>query len=754
MVVATDRYVAEDAAERIVVDYAPLPAVVGLDAARAADRLVHDDVPGNIAARMTQQHPDPDGRDAPAAIAAAPHRLDPRADHRALGVHAARGPRRARALGRRRPPTPGLVLDADLDRRARRGGGEARPRPVRGRGDHPGRRRGVRRQDRAPVAGGGARPVRRPGAGPAGEVRRGPPGALHRRRARAGPAAARRGRLRRRRAAARDWTCGSGTTTAPTSRTASSCRSSPRPSCSARTSRRAYRVTFDSLYTNTVIVTPYRGAGRPQGVYAMERTMDAIARYLGRDRTEVRAANFIRPDEMPYDHGLIFQDGRPLIYDSGDYPALLDKLKKLVGWDDFEALRAAAAAEGRRIGIGLACYVEGTGVGPYEGGHVQVETTGKVKVATGLTSQGQGHQTVFAQIVADELGVPLADVEVVTGDTRRFPYAVGTFASRAAVMSGSAIALAARAAQAEDPPGRRRGARGEPGRPRAGRRRGPGTRRARSVDRPGHRRGAVQPTALRLRRGVQGGHPVRGRRPRRRPRPGGRRAGHRGPRLLLTDPLHLRHRHARRRRRDRPGHRRGAHPAVLRGARLRHADQPAHRRGPDPRRCRAGRRRRAVRADGLRRARPAAERVVHGLPDAVRHRGPGRHRDRPPRDAVAAEPAGDQGRRGGGGHPVGGGVRVGHRGRRGHRPSRPCPSRRASCSSCDSSGRGPGEGHRRCGAARPGRRRVGGAQRPGRAGPHHPRMRELGRDRTGCVPDGRAGRRGVDQAARTRERSG
>ncbi|MGN6245496.1 MAG: aerobic carbon-monoxide dehydrogenase large subunit [Motilibacteraceae bacterium] len=206
----------------------------------------------------------------------------------------------------------------------------------------------------------------------------------------------------------------------------------------------AYRCEFWSLYTNTVIVTPYRGAGRPQGVFAMERTIDAIADELGLDRAEVRARNFIQPDEMPYDHGLVFQDGRPLIYDSGDYPQALEKLKKLVGWDEFESYRASAQAAGRRVGVGLACYVEGTGVGPYEGGHVQVETSGRVNVATGLTTQGQGHQTAFAQIVADELGVRLEDVHVTTGDTRRFGYAVGTFASRAAVMSGNAIALAAR----------------------------------------------------------------------------------------------------------------------------------------------------------------------------------------------------------------------------------------------------------------------------------------------------------------------
>ena len=206
----------------------------------------------------------------------------------------------------------------------------------------------------------------------------------------------------------------------------------------------AYRVEFDSLYTNTVIVTPYRGAGRPQGVFAMERTMDAIADHLGRDRVAVREANFIGPDEMPYDQQMTFQDGRPLVYDSGDFPATMAKLKDLVGWDEFAAYREQARAEGRRVGIGVACYVEGTGVGPYEGGHVQVETSGKVVVATGLTTQGQGHETVFAQIVADELGVPFEDVTVTTGDTRRMPYSVGTFASRAAVMSGNAVGLAAR----------------------------------------------------------------------------------------------------------------------------------------------------------------------------------------------------------------------------------------------------------------------------------------------------------------------
>ncbi|MGY1839248.1 MULTISPECIES: aerobic carbon-monoxide dehydrogenase large subunit [unclassified Modestobacter] len=205
-----------------------------------------------------------------------------------------------------------------------------------------------------------------------------------------------------------------------------------------------YRARVNSVYTNTVIVTPYRGAGRPQGTFAMERAMDRIAQERGLDRLEVRMRNLIQVDQFPYDWGLTFQDGRPLIYDSGDYPGMMDKLRALADWDGFAERRAESEARGKLRGIGLAPYVEGTGPGPYEGAHVQVLGSGKVLVSTGLTSQGQGHETVFAQLAAAELGVPLEDVEVTTGDTRRFGYAVGTFASRAAVVSGNAVAQAAR----------------------------------------------------------------------------------------------------------------------------------------------------------------------------------------------------------------------------------------------------------------------------------------------------------------------
>jgi carbon-monoxide dehydrogenase large subunit len=205
-----------------------------------------------------------------------------------------------------------------------------------------------------------------------------------------------------------------------------------------------YRYEFRAIYTNTVATSPYRGAGRPQAVFVMERTLDRIARELELDRADVRRRNLIQPDEFPYDVGVTFQDGARTIYDSGDYPRGLELLLEKVGYAEFAAERERAAAEGRRLGLGLGAYVEGTGVGPYEGAAINVLGDGTVTVATGLSTQGQGHETVFAQIAADELGVDVERVQVTTGDTRRIGYGVGTFASRSAVVSGSAIHQTAR----------------------------------------------------------------------------------------------------------------------------------------------------------------------------------------------------------------------------------------------------------------------------------------------------------------------
>jgi CO/xanthine dehydrogenase Mo-binding subunit len=439
MVVATDRYLAEDIAGKIDVTYEELPPVVGIEAARSATALVHDDVPGNVAATLVQEIGDARGM-----IAEAPHR----GSLRLTIERSASMPMEGKGVLARWDPDDRSLLvhtSTQTSTSVRQALAAKLDLPV------------DRVEVVTPDVGGAfgvkiVHPWPEEVLVPWAAIRLNRPVKwTEDRREHFVSSAHERGQLHEvefgyddeghlRGLAVRFWHDNGAYTPygliVPII-TSTQLLGPYKPG--------AYRVEFQSLYTNTVIVTPYRGAGRPQGCFVMERVMDAIARDLGLDRAEVRARNFITPDEMPYDHGLVFQDGRPLIYDSGDFPASLAKLKALVDWDGFEAFRSAAAAEGRTVGIGLACYVEGTGVGPYEGGHIRIETDGSVVVSTGLTSQGQGHQTMLAQIVADELGVPMDRVKVTTGDTRRFKYAVGTFASRTAVMSGSAVALTARA---------------------------------------------------------------------------------------------------------------------------------------------------------------------------------------------------------------------------------------------------------------------------------------------------------------------
>jgi CO/xanthine dehydrogenase Mo-binding subunit len=206
-----------------------------------------------------------------------------------------------------------------------------------------------------------------------------------------------------------------------------------------------YYSEFKVIFTNKMIVTPYRGAGRQHGVFIMERLMDLAAEELGIDKNEIRRRNFIGPDEFPYDNQIIFQDFAPLVYDSGNYGPLLDKALEMIGYDKFVTeIQPSQRAEGRQVGIGVVVYIEGTGIGPYEGSRVQIESTGTVSVATGIGTQGQGHFTSFAQIVADQLGVDVADVEITTGDTDQFHWGSGTFASRGATVAGNAVNEAAK----------------------------------------------------------------------------------------------------------------------------------------------------------------------------------------------------------------------------------------------------------------------------------------------------------------------
>ena len=205
-----------------------------------------------------------------------------------------------------------------------------------------------------------------------------------------------------------------------------------------------YDSEFTAVFTNRPIVTPVRGAGRQHGVFVMERLLDLAAAKLGIDRVEIRRRNYIQPDAFPYDHEILFQDFRPLVYDSGNYPAALEKAAEMIGYEEFvREEQPRLRREGKHVGIGVVSYIEGTGIGPYEGARVTVEPSGMVRVATGVGTQGQGHFTTFAQLVAEQLGVDVASVQVTTGDTRDFNWGTGTFASRGAVVAGSACHAAA-----------------------------------------------------------------------------------------------------------------------------------------------------------------------------------------------------------------------------------------------------------------------------------------------------------------------
>ena len=198
-----------------------------------------------------------------------------------------------------------------------------------------------------------------------------------------------------------------------------------------------------SVFTNKIQTTPVRGAGRPEAVTTMERLMDRVARELKLDRAEVRRRNFIQPEQMPYQVGIIFRDGRPVTYDSGNYPACLDGALQASDYKSFFQRQAKARAAGRYTGIGIGNAVEATGLGPYESATVRVATSGRIAIYTGATPQGQSHKTTLAQIAADQLGVDFNSIDVVTADTLMNALGVGTFAARTAVNAGNSVHVAA-----------------------------------------------------------------------------------------------------------------------------------------------------------------------------------------------------------------------------------------------------------------------------------------------------------------------
>jgi carbon-monoxide dehydrogenase large subunit len=205
------------------------------------------------------------------------------------------------------------------------------------------------------------------------------------------------------------------------------------------------------VFTNTMSTDAYRGAGRPEATYLIERMVDLVAKELNLDPVDVRRKNFIQPHEFPYP----IVTG--LVYDSGNYEASLDKALELVDYKAFRARQEAARKEGRYLGIGFSTYVEVCGMGPshampapgWDSATIRVEPTGSVTVMTGISPHGQGQETTFAQIVADNLGVPIDKINIVHGDTDRVQYGVGTFGSRGTAVGGAALKLAIESIQAK-----------------------------------------------------------------------------------------------------------------------------------------------------------------------------------------------------------------------------------------------------------------------------------------------------------------
>ena len=208
-------------------------------------------------------------------------------------------------------------------------------------------------------------------------------------------------------------------------------------------------VEVQALYTNTAPVDAYRGAGRPEATYVVERIVETAARELNIDPAELRRRNFIQPADFPYDTPVA------LTYDTGDYDASLERALEMVDYGSFADRRAESAARGKKRGIGFSCYIEacgiapsqvamslGAGVGLFESAEVRVDVTGSVTVTTGSHSHGQGHETTFAQLVSDRFGVPFDSVEVVHGDTATSDYGLGTYGSRSLAVGGSAIVKA------------------------------------------------------------------------------------------------------------------------------------------------------------------------------------------------------------------------------------------------------------------------------------------------------------------------
>jgi len=205
-----------------------------------------------------------------------------------------------------------------------------------------------------------------------------------------------------------------------------------------------YAIRGDCVLTNKTFNVPYRGAGRPEGAFVMDRIIFEVARRSGLDAADVLRRNLIPLDQMPCPRGMLYRDGTEIVYDCGDFEAALTKVLDAVGYQEYRAQRSPPPRPGVRTGIGLGCYIEGTGIGPFESGTVKLDSLGRITVYSGSTPIGQSHETTFSQVVADEFGISPDQVIFRAGDTALQPHGCGSFASRSAVNAGSAILIAAR----------------------------------------------------------------------------------------------------------------------------------------------------------------------------------------------------------------------------------------------------------------------------------------------------------------------
>ncbi len=204
-----------------------------------------------------------------------------------------------------------------------------------------------------------------------------------------------------------------------------------------------YRAAGDNIVTHKTFSAAYRGAGRPEAAFVIERLLDRAARELDMDPADVRRRNLIRPEEMPYTTGLEYRDGFPIVYDRADFHASFDRLLAVFRYEDWRTRQAERATSRLRLGIGLGTFIESTGLGPYEGATVRVDPNGMVFVHVAVPAQGQSHETTLAQICAEQLGVRVEDVTVVAGDTSQIGYSIGTIGSRVAATAGPAVHRAA-----------------------------------------------------------------------------------------------------------------------------------------------------------------------------------------------------------------------------------------------------------------------------------------------------------------------